>query len=63
MPPFFKTLKTQNLRLKIQNKNVGYDLHHFIYSRVKIYDILILFCFACHQKFVKNVLMWIISRR
>ena len=35
MPPFLKTLITQNLNLKIQNKIVGYELHHFIYARVK----------------------------
>ena len=43
MPPFFKTLIIQNLKLKNQNKTVGYDLHHFIYAHVKNYDISILF--------------------
>ena len=43
MRPFLKTLITQNLKLKSQNKTVGYDLHHFIYACVKNYDILILF--------------------
>ena len=48
MPPFFmplflKTLITQNLNLKIQNKTVGYELHHFIYARVKNYGISTLF--------------------
>ena len=40
---FLKTLINQNLKLKSQNKTVGYDLHHFIYARVKNYDISILF--------------------
>ena len=43
MPPFLKTLITQNLNLKSQNKTVGYDLHHFIYALVKKYDISTLF--------------------
>jgi hypothetical protein len=43
MPQFLKTLIIQNLKLKSQNKTVGYDLHHFIYARVKNYDISILF--------------------
>ena len=60
MPPFLKTLITQNLKLKSQNKTVGYDLHHFIYARVKNYDISILFWLS--SRACKNVLMWIISR-
>ena len=43
MPPFFTTLITSNLKLKSQNKTVEYDLYHFIYARVKNYDISILF--------------------
>ena len=43
VPPFLKTLITQNLNLKIQNKTVGYELHHFIYAHVKNYGISILF--------------------
>ena len=35
MPPFLKTLVIQNLKLKSQNKTVGYDLHHFIYVHIK----------------------------
>ena len=36
MSPFLKTLITQNLKLRNQNKTVGYNLHHFIYAHVKI---------------------------
>ena len=44
MPQFLKTLITQNLNLKIQNKTVEYELHHFIYACVKInYGISTLF--------------------
>ena len=43
MPSFLKTLIIQNLKLKCQNKTIGYDLHHFIYARVKNYDMSILF--------------------
>ena len=43
MHPFLKTLITQNLKLKSQNNTVGYNLHHFIYARVKNYDISTLF--------------------
>ena len=43
MPPFLRTLITQNLKLKSQNKTAGYDLHHFIYARVKYCDISTLF--------------------
>ena len=43
MPPFLKTLITQNLKLKSQNNTVGYDLHYFIYASVKNYDIPTLF--------------------
>ena len=43
MPLFLKTLIIQNLKLKSQNKTVRYDLHHFIYTRLKNYDISILF--------------------
>ena len=60
MPPFFKTIITQNLKLKGQNKTVRYDLHHFNYARVKNYDILTLFWLS--SRVCKNVLMWIISR-
>ena len=42
MPPFFKILITQNLKLKSKNKTVGYDLHHSIYAHVENYDISIL---------------------
>ena len=62
MPPFLKTLIIQNLKLKRQNKTVGYDLHHFIYAHVKK-NMTFQFYFGCHQKLVKNILMWIISRR
>ena len=40
---FLKTLITQNLNLKIQNKTVGYELYHFIYAHVKNYGISTLF--------------------
>ena len=43
VPLFFKTFIIQNLKLKSQNKTVGYDLYHFIYTRVKNYDISTLF--------------------
>ena len=43
MSLFLRTLIIQNLKLKSQNKTVGYDLHHYIYARVKNYDISILF--------------------
>ena len=43
MPPFLKSLITQNLKLKSQTKTVGYDLHHFIYAYIKNYDIPTLF--------------------
>ena len=61
MPLFLKTLITQNLKLRSQNKTDGYDLHYFINAHVKNYDIS--FCFGCHQELVKKILMWIISRR
>ena len=59
MAVFLKTL-TQNLKLKSQNKTVGYDLNNFIYARVKNYDISTLYWLSLRT--CKNVLMWIISR-
>ena len=61
MPPFLRTLITQNLKLKSQNKTIGYDLHHFIYTRVKNYDITTLFWLSSSA--YKNVLIWTIYRR
>ena len=54
MSLFLKTLIIQNLKLRSQNKTVGYDLHHFIYAHVKNYDISILFWLssrACKKKY------------
>jgi hypothetical protein len=35
MPPLFKFLITQNLKLKYQNKTIRFDLGHFMY-RLKL---------------------------
>ena len=43
MPSFFKTLITQNLKHKSQNKTVRYDLYYFLYMLIKKYHISILF--------------------
>ena len=43
VPPYLKNLITQNVKFKYQNKIVRYDLHYFIYARVKNYDISTLF--------------------
>ena len=47
MPPFFvplflKTLITQSLKVKRQNKTVRCDLCYFLYVPIKNYHILIL---------------------
>ena len=52
MPPYLKTLITQNLNLKVQNKTVGYELHHFIYAHVKKIMAFQL-SFSCHLELVK----------
>ena len=51
MPPFFKTLITQNLKLKFENKTVRYELHHFIYAHVK--NMAFQLSFSCLLEFVK----------
>ena len=43
MPPFFKTLITQNLKLKSKKKPVRCDLCYFLYELIKNYHISILF--------------------
>ena len=43
MPLFLKTLITQNLKLKSQNKTVRCDLCYFLYMLIKNYHISILF--------------------
>ena len=55
MPLFLKTLIIQNLKLKSQNKIVGYDIYHVIYAHVKNYNISILFWLS--SRACKNTLM------
>ena len=43
MPPFFKTLITQDLKLKSQNIIIRCDLCYFLYVLIKNYHISILF--------------------